>query len=128
MPLRFFSAEEARVVTAAWTRIFPSDARGTGANEANVLIFADRQPADPYGGTNPLHKETVRRILIWNRVIRAKKILARPTGAGIKLWANFTSLSPPACDCSKCKSDHYAIAAERSSCGCERRYRLRLKA
>ena len=49
VPLRFFTAEEARVVTAACARIFPSDASGPGATEANVVIFIDRQLAGPYG-------------------------------------------------------------------------------
>src|ERR1700719_1173224 len=49
VPLRFFTADEARVVTAACERIFPSDASGPGATEAGVVIFIDRQLAGPYG-------------------------------------------------------------------------------
>src|SRR6202051_4000029 len=49
VPLRFFTADEARVVTAACARIFPSDASGPGATEAGVVIFIDRQLAGPYG-------------------------------------------------------------------------------
>src|ERR1700739_3457656 len=49
LPLRFFTAEEARVVSAACARIFPSDASGPGATEAAVVIFIDRQLAGPYG-------------------------------------------------------------------------------
>src|ERR1017187_10270821 len=49
VPLRFFTAEEARAVTAACARIFPSDASGPGATEAGVVIFIDRQLAGPYG-------------------------------------------------------------------------------
>ncbi len=49
VPLRFFTAEEARVVAAACERIFPSDASGPGATEAGVVIFIDRQLAGPYG-------------------------------------------------------------------------------
>jgi gluconate 2-dehydrogenase gamma chain len=49
VPLRFFTAEEARVVTAACERIFPSDATGPGATEAGVVIYIDRQLAGPYG-------------------------------------------------------------------------------
>ena len=49
VPLRFFTADEARVVTAASARIFPSDASGPGATEAGVVIFIDRQLAGPYG-------------------------------------------------------------------------------
>jgi gluconate 2-dehydrogenase gamma chain len=49
VPLRFFSAEEAKVVAAACERIFPSDASGPGATEAGVVIYIDRQLAGPYG-------------------------------------------------------------------------------
>jgi gluconate 2-dehydrogenase gamma chain len=49
VPLRFFTAQEARVVTAACERIFPSDASGPGANEAGVVVYIDRQLAGPYG-------------------------------------------------------------------------------
>jgi len=49
VPLRFFTAEEAKVITAACARIFPSDASGPGATEANVVIYIDRQLAGSYG-------------------------------------------------------------------------------
>lgn len=49
VPLRFFTAAEARVVTAACERIFPADESGPGATEAGVVIYIDRQLAGPYG-------------------------------------------------------------------------------
>jgi gluconate 2-dehydrogenase gamma chain len=49
VPLRFFTADEARVVQAACERIFPSDESGPGATEAGVVIYIDRQLAGPYG-------------------------------------------------------------------------------
>ncbi len=49
VPLRFFTAAEASVVSAACARIFPSDASGPGATEAGVVIYIDRQLAGPYG-------------------------------------------------------------------------------
>jgi gluconate 2-dehydrogenase gamma chain len=49
IPLRFFSAAEARIVAAACARIFPTDTTGPGANEAGVVIYIDRQLAGPYG-------------------------------------------------------------------------------
>src|SRR6202142_1163668 len=49
VPLRFFSEAEARTISAACARIFPSDATGPGANEAAVVIYIDRQLAGPYG-------------------------------------------------------------------------------
>jgi gluconate 2-dehydrogenase gamma chain len=48
-PLRFFTAAEGRVVTAACERIFPGDESGPGATEAGVVIYIDRQLAGPYG-------------------------------------------------------------------------------
>ncbi|HEY4364418.1 MAG TPA: gluconate 2-dehydrogenase subunit 3 family protein [Bryobacteraceae bacterium] len=49
VPLKFFTAAEARVIQAAAERIFPSDATGPGATEAGVVIYIDRQLAGPYG-------------------------------------------------------------------------------
>src|ERR1700720_4347436 len=49
LPLRFFTANEARVIAAACERIFPSDENGPGAREAGVVIYIDRQLAGPYG-------------------------------------------------------------------------------
>jgi gluconate 2-dehydrogenase gamma chain len=49
VPLRFFTAAEARVVEAACARIFPTDESGPGAKEAGVVVFIDRQLAGPYG-------------------------------------------------------------------------------
>ena len=49
LPLRFFTANEARVIAAACERIFPSDENGPGAKEAGVIIYIDRQLAGPYG-------------------------------------------------------------------------------
>jgi gluconate 2-dehydrogenase gamma chain len=49
VPLRFFTAAEARVIAAACDRIFPSDASGPGAKEAGVVIYIDWQLAGPYG-------------------------------------------------------------------------------
>jgi gluconate 2-dehydrogenase gamma chain len=49
IPLRFFTAAEARVIEAACARIFPSDESGPGAKEAGVVIYIDRQLAGPYG-------------------------------------------------------------------------------
>ena len=49
VPLRFFTAKEARVISAACERIFPRDANGAGATDAGVSIYIDRQLAGPYG-------------------------------------------------------------------------------
>lgn len=49
VPLRFFTAREARVVSAACERVFPRDANGPGASDAGVVLYIDRQLAGPYG-------------------------------------------------------------------------------
>lgn len=49
VPLRFFTAEQARIVAAACERILPRDANGPGATDAAVVIYIDRQLAGPYG-------------------------------------------------------------------------------
>jgi len=49
IPLRFFTEEEALIVAAAASRIFPTDESGPGAREAGVVIYIDRQLAGPYG-------------------------------------------------------------------------------
>jgi gluconate 2-dehydrogenase gamma chain len=49
VPLRFFTADEGRIVAAAAARVFPSDDVGPGAAEAGVIVYIDRQLAGPYG-------------------------------------------------------------------------------
>jgi gluconate 2-dehydrogenase gamma chain len=49
VPLKFFTANEARVIAAACDRIFPSDDSGPGAKDAGVVVYIDRQLAGPYG-------------------------------------------------------------------------------
>jgi len=49
IPLRFFSREEALIVAAVASRIFPSDETGPGAPEAGVAVYIDRQLAGPWG-------------------------------------------------------------------------------
>jgi gluconate 2-dehydrogenase gamma chain len=49
VPLRFFTAEEAKIVQAAAARIIPTDDSGPGATEAGVVIYIDRQLASGYG-------------------------------------------------------------------------------
>lgn len=49
VPLRFFTAQEAKAIAAACERIFPADESGPGATEAGVTVYIDRQLAGPYG-------------------------------------------------------------------------------
>ncbi len=49
VPLKFFTAQEAKVVAAMCERIFPRDASGPGATDAGVVVYIDRQLAGPYG-------------------------------------------------------------------------------
>jgi len=49
IPLKFFTEEQAHIVAAATSRIFPTDGSGPGANEAGVTLYIDRQLTGPYG-------------------------------------------------------------------------------
>jgi gluconate 2-dehydrogenase gamma chain len=49
VPLRFFTAGEAKAIATACERVFPNDASGPGATEAGVVVYIDRQLAGPYG-------------------------------------------------------------------------------
>jgi gluconate 2-dehydrogenase gamma chain len=49
IPLRFFTEQEALIVAAVASRIFPTDETGPGAREAGVVVYIDRQLAGPYG-------------------------------------------------------------------------------
>jgi len=49
VPLRFFTEDQARVISAACERILPSDESGPGAKEAGAVIYIDHQLAGPYG-------------------------------------------------------------------------------
>jgi gluconate 2-dehydrogenase gamma chain len=49
IPLHFFEGSEALIVTAAVSRIFPTDDSGPGAKETGVAIYIDRHLAGPYG-------------------------------------------------------------------------------
>lgn len=49
IPLKFLTEEEALIVAAVASRIFPSDESGPGAREAGVVIYIDRQLAGPWG-------------------------------------------------------------------------------
>ena len=81
VPLRFFTAEEAKVITAACARIFPSDASGPGATEANVVIYIDRQLAGPYGRDKYRYTQgTLGRVLSGTRLPGQSKPAARPIG------------------------------------------------
>jgi gluconate 2-dehydrogenase gamma chain len=49
VPLRFFTAQEAKAIIAACERIFPADESGPGATQAGAMVYIDRQLAGPYG-------------------------------------------------------------------------------
>lgn len=49
VPLRFFTAQEAKTIVAACERIFPADESGPGATQAGAMVYIDRQLAGPYG-------------------------------------------------------------------------------
>lgn len=98
VPLRFFTASEARVVQAACERIFPSDSSGPGATEAGVVIYIDRQLAGPYGRdkyryTKPPFVESVP-----EHGYQGKQNPREIYRDGIARLGDFTALSPAARD------------------------------
>jgi len=94
VPLRFFTAAEARVVEAACARIFPSDENGPGAEEAGVVVFIDRQLAGPYGRdkyryTKPPFVESVP-----EHGYQSKQMPREIYREGIQTLGNFADLPP----------------------------------
>ena len=94
LPLRFFTAEEARVAAAACARILPSDASGPGATEAGVVIFIDRQLAGPYGRDKYRYTKGPWVESYPEHGYQGKQSPAEIYRAGIKTLGDFVSLSP----------------------------------
>jgi gluconate 2-dehydrogenase gamma chain len=94
VPLRFFTAEEARAVTAACARIFPSDASGPGATEAGVVIFIDRQLAGPYGRDKYRYTKGPFVDSYPEHGYQGKESPREIYRAGVKTLGDFASLSP----------------------------------
>ena len=93
VPLRFFTAEEARVVVAACERIFPSDGAGPGATEAAVVIYIDRQLAGPYGRDKYRYTKGPWVESVPEHGYQGKANPQETYRQGLKSLANFTSLS-----------------------------------
>jgi len=94
VPLRFFTAEEARVIAAACARIFPNDESGPGASEANVVIFIDRQLAGPYGRDKYRYPKGPFVESYPEHGYQGKENPRETYRAGIKGLGDFTNLSP----------------------------------
>lgn len=93
VPLRFFTAQEARVVAAACERIFPSDATGPGATEAGVVIYIDRQLAGPYGADKNRYSKGPWRESYPEHGYQAKENPRDTYREGIRGLGNFAGLS-----------------------------------
>jgi len=93
VPLRFFTAEEARTVSAACARIFPNDASGPGAPEAGVVIFIDRQLAGPYGRDKYRYTKGPFVESFPEHGYQGKEIPREIYRAGIKMLGAFTASS-----------------------------------
>ncbi|MEO8097413.1 MAG: gluconate 2-dehydrogenase subunit 3 family protein [Acidobacteriota bacterium] len=94
VPLRFFTAEEAKIVSAACARIFPSDANGPGAAEAAVVIFIDRQLAGPYGRDKYRYTKGPFVASFPEHGYQGKESPREIYRAGIKTLADFAAKSP----------------------------------
>ena len=93
VPLRFFTAEEARVIQAATERIFPGDASGPGATEAGVTIYIDRQLASPYGKDKYRYTKGPWIESIPEHGYQGKDTPQQIYRAGIKVLGDFAGLS-----------------------------------
>ena len=95
VPLRFFTAEEARVIQSAAERIFPTDESGPGATEAGVVIYIDRQLASPYGKDKYRYTKGPWIQSIPEHGYQGQETPQQIYRAGIKLLGdNFAGLSP----------------------------------
>ena len=94
VPLRFFTAAEARVVEAACERIFPSDESGPGAKEAGVVIFIDRQLAGPYGRDKYRYTKPPFVASMAEHGYQGKETPRDVYRAGIRSLGNFADLTP----------------------------------
>ena len=108
VPLRFFSAAEARVIEAACARIFPSDASGPGATEAGVIVYIDRQLAGPYGRDKYRYTKGPWVESYPEHGYQGKASPREIYREGIKTLGDFTSLSPADQD-AKLRSDRKSV-------------------
>jgi gluconate 2-dehydrogenase gamma chain len=92
VPLRFFTAAEARVVQAACERIFPGDASGPGATEAAVVIYIDRQLAGPYGSDKYRFTQAPFVESVPEHGYQGKQTPREIYREGVRQLANFTGL------------------------------------
>ena len=93
VPLRFFTAKEARVVSAACERLCPRDASGPGATDAGVVIYIDRQLAGPYGRDKYRYVKPTFVTSVPEHGYQGKEARARSYRAGIRDLGNFRKLS-----------------------------------
>ncbi len=98
IPLRFFSAADARIIAAACARIFPTDATGPGANEAGVVIYIDRQLAGPYGRDKYRYTKGPFVESVPEHGYQGKETPREIYRSGIATLAGFTDLSPESQD------------------------------
>jgi len=93
VPLRFFTAREARLVSAACERIFPRDASGPGAADAAVVIYIDRQLAGPYGRDKYRYVKPPFRTSVAEHGYQGKRNPRQIYRAGIRDLDDFVELS-----------------------------------
>src|SRR5216110_2963995 len=94
VPLRFFTGAEARVVSAACDRIFPTDESGPGAKEAGVVIYIDRQLAGPYGRDKYRYTKGPWVKSVPEHGYQDKASPSETYREGLKMLGDFASLSP----------------------------------
>ena len=93
VPLRFFTAKEARVVSAACESLFPRDTSGPGATDAGVVIYIDRQLAGPYGRDKYRYVKPPFVLSVPEHGYQGKESPREIYRAGIRRLGNFRKLS-----------------------------------
>jgi gluconate 2-dehydrogenase gamma chain len=94
VPLRFFTAPQAKTIQAACERIFPTDDSGPGATDAGVVIYIDRQLAGPYGKDKYRYTKGPWVASIPEHGYQGKETPQQIYREGIELLGDFAALPP----------------------------------
>jgi gluconate 2-dehydrogenase gamma chain len=94
IPLHFFDSEQALIIAAAVSRIFPSDESGPGAKEAGVIVYIDRHLAGPYGKGHHRYMKAPFEIGGPELGYQGPATPAEIYHEGLKNLAGFTDLTP----------------------------------
>lgn len=94
VPLRFFTAKQAKIIEAACERIMPANESGPGAKDAGVVIYIDRQLAGPYGHDKYRYTQPPFFESVTEHGYQGKENPREIYTAGIDRLGDFISLTP----------------------------------